>query len=223
MLVVMISLVIFTGSATKLVENSQYGRKVNISSCVTGLDKGATCDLATFPTSQAILVGEVNYCCSLPLTFQEFGVCGETGATGRTRYNVPVCHTYSRALNGGVTLSRHNYGFHWCPLCAGTPDRYNKIDLECAGNCSLVMFKQLQRAEIDCMLEELMKEDWDNSQYCLRSDGNPKFPSRLISACIAVSTVLPCILTGGGDWRPVWRRSPSWTGSGRSVLARRTR
>ena len=115
MLVVMMSLVILTASARKLVGNSRYGKKVNISSCLTGLDTGATCDLATFPTSQVSLVREVNYCCSLPLTFQEFGLCAETGRTGRTRYNVPVCHTYSRALKGGywVSLSRHNDGLHW--------------------------------------------------------------------------------------------------------------
>ena len=53
-------------------------------------------------------------------------------------------------------------------LCAGNPDRYNKINLECDGNSSLVVFKQLQRPDIDCMLEELMKEDWDNSKSCIR-------------------------------------------------------
>ena len=85
---------------------------VNISSCITGLDTGATCDLATFPTSQAGVVRDVNYCCSLPLSFQEFGVCGETGGTGRTRYNVPVCHTYNRAINGGANLQSEDFSVH---------------------------------------------------------------------------------------------------------------
>ena len=54
-------------------------------------------------------------------------------------------------------------------MCAGTPDRYSKTELQCSDNSSLVEFKQLQRTEIDCMMEELRKENWDNSQHCLRS------------------------------------------------------
>ena len=95
MLVVM-TLLILTASASKLVENSQYGKKVNISSCLTGLDTGATCDLATFPSSPSNIIRDVNYCCNSPLSFQEFGVCGAHGQ----QYNVPVCHSYSSALNG---------------------------------------------------------------------------------------------------------------------------
>ena len=96
MLVVMMSLVILTASATKLVGNSRYGKKVNISSCLTGLDTGATCDLATFPSSPSNIIRDVNYCCNNPLSFQEFGVCGAEGK----QYNVPVCHTFTSALNG---------------------------------------------------------------------------------------------------------------------------
>ena len=110
MLVVM-TLVIITASARKLVDNSQHGQNINISSCKTGLDTGATCDLGTFPTSQANLVRDVKYCCSLPLSFQEFGLCGEPGGTRRTRFNVPVCHSYSRALSGELKLPRHKDGY----------------------------------------------------------------------------------------------------------------
>ena len=89
---VLITMAIFTASG-------EHGKKVNYSSCVTGLDTGVTCDLATFPSSRAKMIQEQdNYCCSLPLAFQEFGVCTEnedsdSGRRGRTRYNVPVCCT----------------------------------------------------------------------------------------------------------------------------------
>ena len=104
------TLFIFTASASTLLDNSRYGKNINISSCLTGLDTGATCDLETFPTSQANLTRDVNYCCSLPLSFQEFGVCGETGETSRSRYNVPVCHSYTKALSGELKLLRNNDG-----------------------------------------------------------------------------------------------------------------
>ena len=99
------TMVIITVSCGELVKNPQLGKKVNFASCVTGLDTGATCDLATFPSSPADMMKEATYCCGLPLTFQEFGVCTErddssSERTGKTRYNVPVCHSYSRALNG---------------------------------------------------------------------------------------------------------------------------
>ena len=99
------TMVIITASCGELVKNPQLGKKVNFASCVTGLDTGATCDLATFPSSPADMMKEATYCCGLPLTFQEFGVCTErddssSERTGKTRYNVPVCHSYSRALNG---------------------------------------------------------------------------------------------------------------------------
>ena len=51
---------------------------------------------------------------------------------------------------------------------AGTPDRYKKLDLKCDGNSSLVVYKELQRAEVSCMLYHLMKEDSENSKHCLR-------------------------------------------------------
>ena len=70
------------------------------------------------------------------------------------------------------------------------------------------------------MLDKLMKEDWDNSKYCLRSD--KKCSMKVNNADISVSTVPPSMVTGGGDWRPVWSEGPSWTGPGRSVLARTT-
>ena len=53
----------------------------------------------------------------------------------------------------------------------GTPDRYRKLDLQCADNSSLVVFKQLQRTTVACMLEELMKEDSDTTKHCLRFGG----------------------------------------------------
>ena len=34
----------------------------------------------------------------------------------------------------------------------------------------LMVFKPLKREEMSCMLDKLMKEDWDNSKYCLRFD-----------------------------------------------------
>ena len=80
--------------------SGEHGKKVNYSSCVTGLDTGVTCDLTTFPASQAKMGRNVSYCCGLPLTFQEFGVCAKTGGRAKTLYNVPVCHTHSRAING---------------------------------------------------------------------------------------------------------------------------
>ena len=132
-------------SGRGLVENSLYWRQVNFSSCVTGLDTGVTCDLTTFPSSPANIIRDVNYCCNNPLTFQEFGVCGAEGE----QYNVPVCHTYSSAL-------------------VGRPDRFRKIDLQCDDNSSLVVFDELLRTDMNCMLDEFMKEDPDNSKYCLR-------------------------------------------------------
>ena len=72
---------------------------VNISSCITGLDTGATCDLATFPSSPANIIRDVKYCCNNPLSFQEWGVCGVCGGGG-DQYNVPVCHSVTSALNG---------------------------------------------------------------------------------------------------------------------------
>ena len=51
---------------------------------------------------------------------------------------------------------------------AGAPDRFRKIDLECVDNSSLVVFDELQRTDMTCMLDEFMKEDSDNSPYCLR-------------------------------------------------------
>ena len=100
------TMVIFTLSCGELVKNPDYGKKVNFASCVTGLDTGATCDLATFPASPANMMKEATYCCGLPLAFQEFGVCtterddSSSATTGKTRYNVPVCHSYRRAVNG---------------------------------------------------------------------------------------------------------------------------
>ena len=42
--------------------------------------------------------------------------------------------------------------------------------------------------------------------------------------CIAVPAAPPCMTTGGGDWRPVWRWGgrTDWRESGTSVLARTT-
>ena len=102
------TMAIFTASG-------EHGKKVNYSSCVTGLDTGVTCDLATFPSSRAKMIQEQdNYCCSLPLAFQEFGVCTEnedsdSGRRGRTRYNVPVCHSYNLAINGKTSVLHS----HW--------------------------------------------------------------------------------------------------------------
>ena len=54
----------------------------------------------------------------------------------------------------------------WSPPPAGAPDRFRKIDLQCPGNSSLVVFDELQREEMTCMLDQIMK-DSDNSKYCL--------------------------------------------------------
>ena len=78
---------------------THHWRQVNFSSCITGLDTGATCDLATFPSSPANIIRDVKYCCNNPLSFQEWGVCGVCGGGG-DQYNVPVCHSITSALNG---------------------------------------------------------------------------------------------------------------------------
>ena len=89
-------MLLVSASGRGVVENSQYWRQANFSTCITGLDTGATCDLTTFPSSPSNIIRDVNYCCNNPLSFQEFGVCGPEGQ----QYNVPVCHTYTSALNG---------------------------------------------------------------------------------------------------------------------------
>ena len=190
---ILVLLVTVPASGRGVVENSLYWRQVNFSSCVTGLDTGVTCDLATFPSSPANIIKDVNYCCNNPLTFQEFGVCG----AARQHFNVPVCHSYSSALTG-------------------RPDRFRKIDLQCADNSSLVVFDELLRTDMNCLLDEFMKEDLDHSKYCLRFVGQWKVAAN--SADIAVSTVPPSTMTGGGASRPVWSRRLRWTGSGSSVV-----
>ena len=49
------------------------------------------------------------------------------------------------------------------PPAPGAPDRFRKIDLQCADNSSLVVFDELQRTDMNCMLEEFMKEDSGSS------------------------------------------------------------
>ena len=159
---------------------------------VTRVDTGALCSLATFPSSPST-IQDIGYCCSSSLSFLEFGFC-EDG----NHYNVPVCHTYSSVLKGGLNTSGSQTYFgsilpskkshlelkylgrgEACNYItvlpklmtcssAGTPDRYRKLDLQCSDNSSLVVFKQLQRTTVDCMLEELMKEDSNITKHCLR-------------------------------------------------------
>ena len=73
---------------------------INFSSCITRVDTGDLCSLDTFPAPPAT-VKDVNYCCNSPLSFQEFGFCADGN-----QYNVPVCHTYTSVLKGGLKTSR---------------------------------------------------------------------------------------------------------------------
>ena len=88
-------MVIVTASGEE-VENSQYWKMVNISSCVTRVDTGGLCDLATFPSPPSD-IKDLNFCCNSPLSFQEFGFCPDGN-----QYNVPVCHTHTSVIKGGL-------------------------------------------------------------------------------------------------------------------------
>ena len=93
-----------TASGGELVENSHYWELLDVSGCITRVDTGALCDLATFPSSPPT-IQDVNYCCSNPLSFQEFGFCDEGN-----HFNVPVCHSYSSVLKGEFETLDSNIG-----------------------------------------------------------------------------------------------------------------
>ena len=68
-----------------------------------------------------------------------------------------------------------------------------------------------------CMLDEVMKKDSSNSEYCLRFVGEKQRKDGFNPVDFAVFPVLSFIKNGGGAWRPVWSRSLIWIGSGTSV------
>ena len=51
----------------------------------------------------------------------------------------------------------------------GSPDKYRKVELQCDDNSSLLLFDELDQANMNCMLVELMKLGSDSTKYCLRN------------------------------------------------------
>ena len=73
----------------------------------------------------------------------------------------------------------------------GSPDKYRKIELQCDDNSSLLLFDELDQANMNCMLVELMKLGSDSTKYCLRNVFN-FLPKRLSQRLSEISYSVHC-------------------------------
>ena len=152
--------------------NYKYWNNLNFSACITGVDLGSSCNTNTFPASPANIIQDVNYCCQLQHSFYDIGFC-EAGhlETGNNQYNVPVCHSLNSLIRGNHNnIKRYSVHLLFDPVTLlGSPDKYRKVELQCDDNSSLLLFDELDQANMNCMLVELMKLGSDSTKYCLRN------------------------------------------------------